>query len=82
MKVTWTNTFTVDFDLDQAEDTFYILLHHCPHRNINTLVYDAVRANWVCDGEEYLDTAPAIEQCAEALRKRVCGVQMEMEIDL
>lgn len=81
MKVTWTATFSVDFDLDQAEEDFNFLLHRCPNRDIDALIYDAVEANWVFEGEEYVDTNPAIEQCAKALRERIGGVQMEMELD-
>lgn len=81
MKVTWTNTFTVDFDLDQAEEDFKQMTYWNPQIDINTVIYDAVEANWACDGEEYIDTAPAIEQCAKALRARIGGVQMKMELD-
>lgn len=78
MKVTWTNTFTVDFDLDQAEEDFRFIMEQNPEEP-DKAIYDAVEANWVCDGEEYLDTAPAIEQCAKALRERIGGIQMKME---
>jgi len=81
MKVTWTNTFTVDFDLDQAEEDFNQILYLNPNKDPETAIYDAVEANWACDGEEYLDTTPAIEQCAKALRERIGGIQMRMELD-
>ena len=81
MIVEWTNTFKVDFDLDQAEEDFRMLLEYHPERDVNTLLYDAIEANWAFDGEEYIDTAPAIEQCAKALRARVGGVQMRMELN-
>ena len=83
MKVTWTNTFTVDFDLDQAQEDFNHLLWILDKTNseidINKAIYDAVEANWAFDGEEYIDTHPAIEQCAKALRERIGGVQIRME---
>lgn len=79
MKVTWTNTFTVDFDLDQAEEDFRHILEWSPNKDPETAIYDAIEANWACDGEEYIDTAPAIEQCAKALRERIGGVQIKME---
>ena len=81
MKVTWTNTFTVDFDLDQAQEDFNAILYWKPDTDIDEAIYSAVEANWHCDGEEYLDTHPAIEQCAKALRARIGGVQMEMELN-
>lgn len=87
MKVTWTNTFSVDFDLDQAQEDFnhilWILSKTNSEIDIDKAIYDAVEANWACDWdiEEYIDTAPAIEQCAKALRNRIGGVQIEMELD-
>ena len=81
MKVTWTITFTAEFDLDQAQEDFNFLRYRCPNRDIDALIYDAVEANWNYDYEEYVDTNPAIEQCAKALRERIGGVQMEMELD-
>ena len=82
MKVTWTNTFTAEFDLDQAEEDFHFIMEQNPE-DPDKAIYDAVEANWVCewDIEEFGDTSPAIEQCADALRKRIGGVQMRMELD-
>lgn len=81
MKITWTNTFTADFDLDQAQQDFYDIMDWDPDKDPDSAIYDAVEANWSFDGEEYIDTAPAIEQCAKALRKRIGGVQIKMEVD-
>ena len=81
MKVTWTNTFTTEFDLDQAEEDFREIMYWNPHKNPEEAIYDAVKANWACDGEEYIDTSEAIEICAEALRKRIGGIQTEMELE-
>lgn len=85
MIVEWTNTFRVDFDLDQAQEDFIHILWIRNKTNnetdIDKIIYDAVEANWAFDGEEYIDTAPAIEQCANALRKRIGGVQLHMELD-
>ena len=81
MKVTWTNTFTVDFDLDQAEEDFRELMYWNPEGEPDNAIYEAVEENWHCDGEEYIDTHPAIEQCAKALRERIGGIQMRMELD-
>lgn len=81
MKVTWTNTFTTEFDLDQAAEDFREIMHWNPEEKPENAIYDAVEENWYFDSGEYIDTNPAIEQCAEALRKRIGGVQMEMRID-
>ena len=82
MKVTWTNTFTTEFDLDQAEEDFHFIMEQNPE-DPDKAIYDAVEANWMCewDIEEFGDTSPAIEQCADALRKRIGGVQLEMELN-
>lgn len=83
MVVEWTNTFKVDFDLDQAQEDFNQILWMLGKTNskidIDKAIYDAVEANWICDGEEYIDTSEAFEICAKALRERVGGVQMRME---
>lgn len=80
MKVTWTNTFEAEFDLDQAQEDFNFIMGNYG-TDIDTAIYKAVEANWACDGEEYIDTSEAIEICADALRKRIDGVQMRMELD-
>ena len=80
MKVTWTNTFEAEFDLDQAEEDFRFIMKQNPEEP-DKAIYDAVEANWMCDWniEEFGDTSPAIEQCAKALRERIGGVQIRME---
>ena len=83
MIVEWTNTFATEFDLDQAQEDFNEILYWNPDKDPETAIYDAVEANWVfdCDSEEYIDTSEAIEMCAKALRERVGGIQMRMELD-
>jgi len=81
MTVTWTNTFTVDFDLDQAQEDFREILYWNPNKDPEDAIYDAVEANWAFDGEEYIDTSEAIEACAKALRKRIGGVQLKMNLE-
>ena len=81
MKVTWTNTFTVDFDLDQAEEDFRHILEWSPNKDPDTVIYDAVEANWYFGYDEIVDASEAIEICAKALRERIGGVQLEMELD-
>lgn len=80
MKVTWTDTFTTEFDLDQAEEDFRFIMEQNPEEP-DKAIYDAVEANWAFDGEDYIDASSAIEQCAKALRERIGGVQMRMELD-
>ena len=71
MKVTWTNTFNTDFDLDQAEEDFRHILEWDPDKDPEAAIYDAVEANWYFDDNENVDVSPAIEQCAKALRARI-----------
>lgn len=81
MKITWTNTFSIDFDLDQAEEDFHEFMYWNPKADTDKAIYDAVEANWYFGYEEIVDSSPAIEECAKALRERIGGVQMEMELN-
>lgn len=82
MKIEWTVTYQTDFDLEQAAEDYNLLIKHPYNIDPDKAIYDAVEANWACDWyiEEFSDTSPAIEQCAEALRKRLGGVQMQMDL--
>lgn len=80
MEVTWTNTFTTYFDLDQAEEDFRYILSNVPHKDPETAIYDAVEANWYFDHNEIIDVSSAIEQCARALRTRIGGIQIRMDL--
>ena len=81
MIVKWTNEFQTDFDLEQAEEDFNFVLQVDPTIDLDSAIYAAVNANFICDGEEYLNIQPAIEICAKALRERIGGVQMRMELN-
>lgn len=83
MKVTWTATFETEFDLDQAEEDFRFIIEQNPEEP-DKAIYDAVEANWACDWyiEEASDISPAIEQCAQALRERIGGVQLKMNLEV
>lgn len=81
MKVTWTNTFETDFDLDQAQEDYRHTLEWYPDKDPDVAIYDAVEANWYFGYDEIIDASSAIEQCAKALRERIGGVQMRMELD-
>ena len=82
MMVEWTNTFKQDYDLDWGEETFNELLERYPNKDPDALIYDAVeRTFYFEDGCEYIDYDEAIEIAAKALRERVGGVQMRMELD-
>lgn len=80
MEVTWTNTFTMDFDLDQAEEDFWHMLEWDPNTDPETAIQEAIESNWYFGHEDIIDASPAFEQCAKALRKRIGGIQMQMEL--
>ena len=82
MKIEWTVTCQTDFDLEKAVEDYNLLTKYQYDIDPDKAIYDAVEANWACDWyiEEFSDTSPAIEQCAEALRKRLGGVQMQMDL--
>lgn len=82
MIVTWINTFKQDYDLDWGEETFNELLARYPNKDPESLIYDAIeRTFYFEDGCEYINYYDAIETVAKALRKRIGGVQMKMELD-
>lgn len=81
MIIKWTANFATDFDLDQAEEDFRFIMEQNPNKDPESAIYDVVEANWSCDGEEYINTYEGIENCAKALRERIGGVQMRMELN-
>lgn len=82
MIVEWTNTFKQDYDLDWGEETFNELLERYPNKDPDSLIYDAIeRTFYFEDGCEYINYYDAIETVAKALRERIGGVQMKMELD-
>ena len=81
MKVTWTNTFTADFDLDQAEEDFKCFRRWNFDKDYETTIYAAVESNLYFESDEIVDASPAIKQCVKALRQRIGGVQMKMELN-
>ena len=79
MKIEWTNTFSTDFDIEQAKIDFEDLMICKPNKDPDRVIYDAVNANFIADGEEYIDIQPGIELAAKALRKAIGGIQLRME---
>jgi len=79
MQISWTNTFTTFFDLEQAYEDFYYIMREHDDNYLDKAIYDAVEANWYFDGEEYVDTYAGIEAAADALRAYIGGYQMRME---
>lgn len=81
MVINFTLTYTAYFDLDQAEEDFREMLYWNPNADTDKLLYDAVEENitW----SMHVDDLPneAVEAAAAALRKRIGGIQLEMELD-
>ena len=81
MIITWTNTFRTDFDIDYAIDVFNGIIRRDPFTDLNSAIYEAVEFSIYFDGAEYIDYSDAIEAAAKAMRERIGGVQMRMELD-
>jgi len=81
MKVEWTNTFKQDFDLDYAIEVFNTIIKRDPTKDLNSAIYEAIELTFYFEAPEYINYYQAIEICANAMRERIGGVQMEMELN-
>ena len=81
MTVEWTNTFRQDFDLDYAIEVFNTIINRDPTKDLDSAIYDAIELSFYFEAPEYIDYSEAVEICAEAMRERIGGVQMRMELD-
>lgn len=81
MIIQWLSPVSTDFDLDQAEEDFNFITEWDPDIDLEQVIYNIVRDNFAVDGEEYYDITPGIEIAAQALRNRIGGVQLRMELD-
>jgi len=79
MKVKYTREFEVECDLEQAEEDYREDFYWDPYIEPDRAIYDAIEANLMYDRDEGDLPQDVIEQFATALRKRIGGVQMEME---
>ena len=81
MDIEFTLTYNAYFDLDQAEEDFREILYWHPETDVDKALYDAVEQNIIWPTE--VDDLPneVVETAATALRRRIGGVQMEMELD-
>ena len=82
MDIKFTVTYTADFDLIQAEQDFYEMLYWDHNADIDKLLYSAVVENitWPTDVDDLPDEV--VETAETALRKRIGGIQLEMELNL
>lgn len=81
MIIQWTKIITTDFNLDQAQEDFNFISELHPNEDPEQIICDAVNANFSVDDEEYSDILPGFEIAVQALRKRIGGVQLRMELD-
>lgn len=79
MKVKYTKEFEVECDIEQAEEDYREDLYWEPNMEPDKAIYDAIEANLIYARDEGDLPQDVIEQFATALRKRIGGVQMEME---
>ena len=81
MNIKFTISYTARFDLEQAYSDFHEILYRDPEKDMDRALYNAVEANidWPRNQEEYPNEV--VETAATALRKRIGGVQTEMELD-
>lgn len=85
MDIKFTVTYTADFDLIQAEQDFYEMLYWDHNADVDKLLYSAVVENiaWPSDVDDLPDeVVEEVKETAEtALRKRIGGIQLEMELN-
>lgn len=83
MKIEWTVTHTAELDIERAEDDYYDELSLQDDPTNEDVVWDciseALNNNIVSDVD--IDDLPAEvwDKCADALKKRIGGIQIRIE---
>ena len=82
MNVNFQATFTAECDIEEAFNDFETLMEWHKDLDPHKAVYDAIEENLICFPKESAEYLPqeVIEKFADALRKRIGGVQMEMDL--
>lgn len=82
MKVDFQVTFTAKCDLDDAFDDYTTIMEWDTYRDPDEVIYDVIERNLIVpkDASEHMPQS-VIEEFAKALRIRIGGVQMWMELD-
>ena len=80
MKLKYTKEFEVECDMDQAEEDFHEIIYWNPEMDFNRALYDAIEDNLVYYSDGDIPQS-VIEEFAQALRKRIGGIQIKMELD-
>lgn len=81
MTITWTETFTTQFDIDQAVEDAEFNFANNSYLGQDKIIYNAVEDNMEFRDCDVIDYYEAIEIAAKALRTRLGGIQMRMELD-
>ena len=82
MKVDFTVTFTAKCDIEDAFNDYQTITQYADPADPDRAIYEAIEENLVYprDVGEYLPQS-VIEDFAKALRIRIGGYQMRMELD-
>ena len=80
MDINFTITYEAYFDLDQAEKDFHRVCNWKPEPDIDEILYNVVEENIVWPIT--VDDLPneVVETAATALRNRIGGIQMTMDL--
>ena len=82
MKVNFEVTFTAKCDMDDAFDDYNSIMEWNPQIDPNEAIYDAINENLIVSDDAFeLTPQSVIETFANALRTRIGGVQMRMELN-
>ena len=88
MKVDFPVTFTAKCDIEDAFNDFEAIIEYdydkeTDEQTIDKVIYQAIEENMIVPKEatEYLPQS-VVEEFANALRKRIGGVQLEMDIEV
>ena len=82
MKVDFTVTFTAVCDIEDAFNDYQTITQYPDPADPDRAIYEAIEKNLFCPREaiEYLPQF-VVEDFAKALRTRIGGIQLEMELD-
>lgn len=82
MKVDFQVTFTAMCDLNDAFDDYNTIMEEDIYHDPDMTIYDVIEENLIVpkDASEYMPQS-VIEEFASALRTRIGGVQMRMELE-
>lgn len=83
MKVEFTATFTAECDIEDAFNDYQTITQYADPADPDRAIYEAIEENLICHPHSVVEYIPqsVIEDFATALRHRIGGIQMRMELD-